>query len=255
MKKKLKIILIPILVLVIASFSIVGVNLYSKNKEHKRIERMNQGFRAENFRGLWDVQGENFTLLFYLDNGLKMHIRSSYGFDTNGANPMVDALVTDDNGSGSINALESTNGNIAVSLVVINENANSYTVRLSFCDIKNSYEVIYGKDVVITRSNISFNSSDKDDSIKTITDLLIEKFNDYNGANWVPINVTLDEGNNSGELIGNGQISGTATMVKPGFDSTAQLQVSFDIEVTTKPFEFRELNVNGNYIIHNYKTE
>lgn len=64
MKKKLKIILIPILVLVIASFSIVGVNLYSKNKEHKRIERMNQGFRAENFRGLWDVQGENFTLCF-----------------------------------------------------------------------------------------------------------------------------------------------------------------------------------------------
>ncbi|MCT8974981.1 hypothetical protein N4T77_00060 [Clostridium sp. CX1] len=257
MKKKLKIILIPVLIIVIVALVIVGISLNNRNKEKKRIENMNQSFRAENLRGLWNVEGENFTLLFYQDSQLKMHIRSSYRFDPKVANPIIDSIVDDDNlsGKGVISAFDSPNSNVGISLYAKDESNNSYTILLDFCDLNQNAKTIYTKEVKISKSPMNFSSSGKEDILKMTTDLLMEKFKNYNGEKWVPMNITLDEINNADGLIDGGEISGKALMVKSGLNGTDGLQISFSIEVTTKPFQFRELNVNGNNIIHHYKTE
>lgn len=258
MKKKLKIILIPVLLIGIATTSIVGVNLYKKNKEEKRIEQVKLGFRPENLRGLWTVKGEDFTLLFYQDNKLKMHIRSSYGFVTNTTNPMVDVEVTDFN-NGNINGLTSTNGSkTSISLRVKDKDSDSYTVNLSFSDMENGFKRLYSKDVVITKSNISFSRSDKKNLTDDTTELLADKFKAYKGQQWVPISINFDENNKSDGLISAGQVAGKAVMVnvlKPGVVGREELNVSFSMEVVTKPFQFRELTESGNNIIHNYKNQ
>lgn len=257
-KRRQKLILIPVLAIAIVTISVGGVNLYNKNKEEKRIEGIKEIFRPENLRGLWNVQGEDFNLLFYSDNDLKMHIRSSYGFDPNGNKPMVDVEATG-LGNGIIDGLTSTNGNTtAITLRVKDKDFNSYTMHLSFSDMKNGFKRMYDKDVVITRSNISFNSSNKKKLTDNTTELLADKFKEYKGQQWVPISIDFDETNKTDGIISAGQVAGKAVIVnvlKPGVVGRETLKVSFSMEVVTKSFQFRELIEGGNYIIHNYKTQ
>ena len=209
-------------------------------------------------RGLWNIEGENFTLLFYQDSQLKMHIRSSYGFNPQGASPIIDSIVDDDNlsGKGVISAFNSPNSHVGISLYVESESDNSYTILLDFCDLNQNGKTLYTKDVKITKSSMSFSSDNKDNVLKMVTDLLIEKFKNYNNEEWIPINVTLDETNNADGLISSGELSGKAFMVRPGLlNGTDELQISFSIETTTNPIQFRELNVNGNYIIDDYTAQ
>jgi hypothetical protein len=253
MKKKFKMILIPVSVIAIIALIIVGITLKNKSDDEKRINDMKQGFRAENLRGLWNVEGEDFTLLFYLDSQLKMHIRSSYGFDPQASKGIIDSIVDNNNLSdkGIISAFDSPNSGVGISLYLRGESDNSYNVLLNLCDLNQDAKSLFTKEVKITKTTMSFNSSSKEDLTNKIKDLLADKLKDYKGNKWTPINITIDENNTTDGLISAGEITGKALIAS----SSEELQVSYSLEVTTNPFQFRIILANGNFIIHNYKAE
>lgn len=257
MNKKFKMILIPVSVITIIALIIVGITLKSKSDDKKRINDMKQSFRAENLRGLWNVEGENFNIMFYQDSNLKLHIRTSFGCNPQASKGIIDSIVDSNNlsGKGIISAFDSPNSGVGISLYHRGESDDSYNVLLSLCDINQNAKSLFTKEVKITKIPIIFNSSSKEELANKIKDLLADKFKDYKGNKWTPINVTIDENNTSDGLLNAGQITGKAIVAKPGVSSSAGLQISYSLEVTTNPFQFRELNVNGDYIIHNYKAE
>lgn len=256
MGKKVKIYSVFILTITIVIIAVVGINLSNQNKEKQRIKEMKLGFKAKNLLGLWNVEGENFNLLFYIDRESKVHIRSNFNFDANSNNDMIDSIVTDDNGTGVISCSENFRGNVSISLTIIDEVANasenSRTVTLSFYDDNNNSKTLFFKDVKITRSQNNSLLEDENQLGIIIADLIKAKVKEVTGETVLPIVTKLDETNTYNRFIEYGELSGTVTA---SYDNQTSTNGYFNIDVTTTPFTVRELRLGDTNIVHVYKNQ